>query len=187
MIKNTNNSKDQIIHEIDMKMNELFDLFWQQTLKGIDNQTEQLRSVNCPQSILDDHIKDKPILMKKRYEEIADLLKEEFKSRFLNEQWMDMDDCFPIIPTKLSMFEDGNSKGFIISNFEVEHNRRSFIKDFFINQCGYTQIKSSSELFADWLKWKVLFSLKYRWWDRPIRIVKSKINKLFNFNKTGTV
>ena len=187
MIKNINKANDQITSEIDVKIDELFDLFWEGTLKGIDDQTEQLRSVNCPQSILDEHIKDKPILMKKRHEEIEDLLKEEFKNRYLNEQWMDMDDCFPIIPTNLSMFEDDNSMGFIISNFEVEHNRRSFIKDFYINQCGYTQIKSNSELFKDWLKWKVVYSIKHRWWDRPIRIVKTKINKISHFIKTETV
>ena len=186
MTNNTNKSTDQFVSEIDVKMDELFDLFWERTLKGIDNQIEQLRSVNCPQFILDNYIKHKPILMKKRYEEIEDLLKEEFKNRFLNEQWMDTDDCFPIIPTELSMFEDNDGTGFIISNFDVERNRRSFVKDFYIDQCGYTQIKTNSELFGDWFKWKV-FSLKIRLWDRSIRNVKISINKLFKFNKTETV
>ena len=130
MTNNTNKSMDQIVSKIDLKMDELFDLFWERTLKGIDNQTERLRSLNCPQSILDNHIKDKPILMKKRYEEIEDLLKEEFKNRFLNEQWMDMCDSVSIIPTELSMYGRDDGNGFIISNFDVERNRRSFIKDF---------------------------------------------------------
>ena len=82
--------------------------------------------------------------MKKRYEEIEIPLKEEFKNRFLNEQWMDMDDFVPIIPTELSMYGNDDGKGFIISNFDVERNRRSFIKDFYIDKCGYTQIKTNS-------------------------------------------
>ena len=187
MTNNTNKSMDQIVSEIDVKMDELFDLFWERTLKGIDNQTEQLRSVNCQQFILDNHIKHKPILMKKRYEEIEIPLKEEFKNRFLNEQWMDMDDFVPIIPTELSMYGNDDGKGFIISNFDVERNRRSFIKDFYIDQCGYTQIKTNSELFGDWFKWNVVYSLKHRFVDPPIRTVKITINKIFKFNKTETV
>lgn len=187
MTNNTNKSMDQIVSEIDVKMDELFDLFWERTLKGIDNQTERLRSLNCPPSILEDHIKDKPILMKKRYAEIENLLKEEFKNRFLNEQWMDMNDFVPIIPTELSMFEDDDSKGFMISNFDVERNRRLFIGDFYIDQCGYKQIKTNSELFGYWFKWNVVYSLKYNFVDRPIRTVKSSITKLFKFNKTEMV
>jgi len=188
MTNNTNKSMDQIVSEIDVKMDELFDLFWERTLKGIDNQIEYLRSVNCPQFIVDNHIIDKPILMKKRYEEIEDPLKVEFKNRFLNEQWMDMDDCVPIIPTELSMYDRNDDLiGFIISNFDVERNRRSFIKDFYIDQCGYTQIKTNLELFVYWFKWNVVYSLKYNFVDRPIRTVRSSITKLFKFNKTETV
>ena len=174
MTNNTNKSMDQIVSEIDVKMDELFDLFWERTLKGIDNQTEQLRSVNCPQFILDDHIKDKPILMKKRYEEIEDLLKEEFKNRFLNEQWMDMCDSVPIIPTELSMYGRDDGKGFIISNFDVERNRRSFIKNFYIDQCEYTQIKTKYELFKHWFKWELIAPLKFKLWDRPTRWLRGR-------------
>lgn len=187
MTSNINKSMDQIVSQIDVKMDELFDLFWEQTLKGIDNQTEQLRSVNCPQFILDNHIADRPILMRKRYEEIEDLLKEEFKNRFLNEQWMDVCDSVPIIPTELSMYGRDDGRGFIISNFDVERNRRLFIDDFYIVQCGYTQIKTNLELFVYWFKWNVVYSLKYNFVDRPIRTVRSSITKLFKFNKTETV
>ena len=188
MTNNTNKSMDQIVSEIDVKMDELFDLFWERTLKGIDNQTERLRSVNCPQFILENHIKDKPILMKKRYEEIEVPLKEEFKNRFLNEQWIDMCDAVPIIPTELSKYERIDDRNyFIISNFEIEHNRRSFIKDFYIDQCGYTQIKTKSEYFRYWFKWNVVHSLKCKLWEYPIRSVKNIVNKLFKFQKTETV
>ncbi|OBR35140.1 hypothetical protein A9199_12090 [Donghicola sp. JL3646] len=147
MTKDTINSMDQIISEIDVKLDELFSIFWECTLKEIDDLTDHLSSLNAPQFLLDDYIKNQPILMKMRHEEITELLKLEFKNRFFNEQWMDMEGFVPIIPTKLSMFDRNDDfNGFIINNFEIESNRRSFVKDFYIDQCGYTQVKTNSEL-----------------------------------------
>ena len=179
---------DQIVSQIDVKMDELFDLFWEQTLKGIDNQTEQLRSVNCPQFILDNHIADRPILMRKRFEEIEYLLKEEFKNRFSNEQWMDMSDSVPIIPTKLSMYgRKDDLIGFITSNFEVARNQRSFFKDFYSNQCGYTQIYTKNELFKHWLKWELIAPLKFRLWDRPTSWLKRRFMNTSTFQKNNHI
>lgn len=176
---------DQIISDIDVKLDELFDLFWERTLKGIDRQTEHLRSLNCPQIIMDNHVARKPVLMKMRFEEIARPLKREFTNRFLNEQWMDMDDFVPIIPTELSMFDRSDEySGFIITNFEIERNRRSFLKDFYVDQCGYTQVKTSSELFRYWFKWNVVYALKHRFVGSPIRKIKNTISKISKFRKT---
>lgn len=185
MTKDTNKTLDQIVSEIDLKLDELFDIFWERTLKGIDYQTQYLRSLNCPQIILDDHIERKPIIMKMRFDEISNHLKLEFKNRFLNEQWIDMNDSVPIIPTELSMFgRNDDLIGFIITNFEIERNRRSFLKDFYIDQCGYTQVKTNSELFGYWFKWNVVYALKHKIVDRPFRIINNTIRKILKFNKT---
>ncbi|APO87937.1 hypothetical protein [Marivivens sp. JLT3646] len=188
MTKDTINSMDQIISEIDVKLDELFSIFWECTLKEIDDLTDHLSSLNAPQFLLDDYIKNQPILMKMRHEEITELLKLEFKNRFFNEQWMDMEGFVPIIPTKLSMFDRNDDfNGFIINNFEIESNRRSFVKDFYIDQCGYTQVKTNSELFRYWFKWNVVYALKHRFLDRPFRIIKNTISKILKFSKKEMV
>ena len=188
MTKQTNKTVDEIVSEIDVKLDELFSIFWEYTLKEIDNRTDHLRSLNAPQFLLDDYIKNQPILMKMRFDEIACHLKLEFKNRFLNEQWMDMDGFVSIIPTELSMFDRNDDLvGFIITNFEIERNRRSFFKDFYIGQCGYTQVKTKSELFRHWFKWNVVYALKHRFVDSPIRKIKNTIRKILKFSKTERV
>lgn len=121
----------QIKREIDTKLDELFDLFWECTLKEIDAQADQLRLMNCPKLTIHEHIRNKTFLMQKRYKEIEDVLKKEYKNRFINEQWMDSHDTAPTIPTALSIFENDQidgSMGFFITNRDIEHNQSIYFQ-----------------------------------------------------------
>jgi hypothetical protein len=187
MSTNNNKSIDQINSEIDLKMNDLFELFWEQTSIGINNQTNRLIALNAPQFVVNDHIKEKTELMKERFNEVKDVLKEEFKKRFINEQWIDFADSVPIISTKLSTFGNNDNNGFFIDNYSIERNRRSFIKEFYIRQCGYTQIITNYDFFRYWFKWVFNYSLKNTFWNSPIGLVKRMMTKFINFNEKEVV
>jgi hypothetical protein len=108
MTTKTNNTIEQINSDIKTKMDELFDLLLQNTLKSNEINLDLVKSVNGPACLIEDLEQNKPTQFISRMGEIKEVLKRELFERYESEMWMDHMDSKPTIATKIDGYDGWN-------------------------------------------------------------------------------
>ena len=93
---------------INKKMDELFDLLLQHTLKSNEVNIEICKSANGPSFLIQDMEANNPVKFRDRIKEIKEGLRKEFLSRYDDEMWMDYMDSQPTIPTEVKGYHGWN-------------------------------------------------------------------------------
>ena len=93
---------------INKKMDELFDLLLQHTLKSNEVNIEICKSANGPSFLIQDMEANNPVKFRDRIKEIKEGLRKEFLSRYDDEMWMDYMDSQPTIPTEVKGYNEWN-------------------------------------------------------------------------------
>lgn len=108
IIKTIDISIEDLNTGINKKMDELFDLLLQHTLKSDEVNIEICKSVNGPSFLIHDMEVNNPVKFRDRMKEIKEGLRKEFLSRYDDEMWMDNMDAQPTIPTEVKGYHGWN-------------------------------------------------------------------------------
>ena len=90
----------QINSDINIKFDELFNLFLENTLTSNELNIEKIKDC-APKFVIEDMRTNNPIKFKNRMVEIKEIMKTKFFEQYDNEMWMDHMDSNPLIPTKV--------------------------------------------------------------------------------------
>ena len=107
-IKTIDISIDELNIDINKKMDELFDLLLQHTLKSNEVNIEICKSANGPSFLIHEMETNNPEKFRDRIKEIKGVLRKEFLSRYDDEMWMDNMDAKPTIPTEVKGYYGWN-------------------------------------------------------------------------------
>jgi hypothetical protein len=91
---------NQINLDIDIKLNELFNLFLENTLTSNELNIEKIKDF-APKHLIEDMRTNNPIKFKNRMVEIKEIMKTKFFEQYDNEMWMDHMNSNPLIPTNI--------------------------------------------------------------------------------------
>ena len=90
----------QINSDINIKFDELFNLFLENTLTSNELNIEKIKDC-APKFVIEDMRTNNPIKFKNRMVEIKEIMKTKFFEQYDNEMWMDHMNSNPLIPTKV--------------------------------------------------------------------------------------
>ena len=90
----------QINSDINIKFDELFNLFLENTLTSNELNIEKIKDC-APKFVIEDMRTNNPIKFKNRMVEIKEIMKTNFFEQYDNEMWMDYMDSNPLIPTNI--------------------------------------------------------------------------------------
>ena len=90
----------QINSDINIKFDELFNLFLENTLTSNELNIEKIKDF-APKHLIEDMRTNNPIKFKNRMVEIKEIMKTKFFEQYDNEMWMDYMDSNPLIPTNI--------------------------------------------------------------------------------------
>ena len=91
---------NQINSDINIKFDELFNLFLENTLTSNELNIERVKDW-APKHVIEDMRTNNPIKFKNRMVEIKEIMKTKFFEQYDNEMWMDYVDSNPLIPTNI--------------------------------------------------------------------------------------
>jgi len=90
----------QINSDINIKFDELFNLFLENTLTSNELNIEKIKDF-APKHLIEDMRTNNPIKFKNRMVEIKEIMKTKFFEQYDNEMWMDHMNSNPLIPTNI--------------------------------------------------------------------------------------
>ena len=90
----------QINSDINIKFDELFNLFLENTLTSNELNIEKIKDC-APKFVIEDMRTNNPIKFKNRMVEIKEIMKTKFFEQYDNEMWMDHMNSNPLIPTNI--------------------------------------------------------------------------------------
>ena len=90
----------QINSDINIKFDELFNLFLENTLTSNELNIEKIKDF-APKHLIEDMRTNNPIKFKNRMVEIKEMMKTKFFEQYDNEMWMDHMNSNPLIPTNI--------------------------------------------------------------------------------------
>ena len=91
---------NQINSNINIKFDELFNLFLENTLTSNELNIERVKDW-APKHVIEDMRTNNPIKFKNRIVEIKEIMKTNFFDQYDNEMWMDYVGSNPLIPTNI--------------------------------------------------------------------------------------
>ena len=94
--------------QISSKMNEVFKLLLEHTLKSNEANVELCKLANAPSFLIEEMRVKNPKKFSNRMVEIQEVLTSEFFARYNDEMWMDYMDSRPKIPTQVDGYNGWN-------------------------------------------------------------------------------
>ena len=103
-----NNAINDLNKQISSKMNEVFTLLLEHTLKSNEANVELYKLANAPSFLIEEMRVKNPKKFSNRMVEIQEVLTSEFFGRYDDEMWMDYMNSRPKIPTQVDGYNGWN-------------------------------------------------------------------------------